>query len=43
LALLDLPDGATVPGLVPAGEALFFASPKKSTQKKGEPDSSALR
>ena len=31
------------PGLAPAGEALFFASPKKSTQKKGEPDSSALR
>ena len=25
------------PGLAPAGEALFFASPKKSTQKKGEP------
>ena len=25
------------PGLAPAGEALFFASPKKSTQKKGDP------
>ncbi|QEA11658.1 hypothetical protein FOZ74_00545 [Comamonas flocculans] len=25
------------PGLAPAGEALFFASPKKSAQKKGDP------
>ena len=25
------------PGLAPAGETLFFASPKKSTQKKGDP------
>ncbi len=25
------------PGLAPAGEALFFASPKKSPQKKGDP------
>ena len=25
------------PGLAPAGEVLFFASPKKSTQKKGDP------
>ena len=25
------------PGLAPAGELLFFASPKKSNQKKGEP------
>ena len=32
-----------VPGLGPAAEALFFASPKKSTQKKGEPKSGALR
>ena len=33
------------PGLAPAGEALFFASPKKSTQKKGDPQSAtpALR
>ena len=33
------------PGLVPAGEVLFFASPKKSTQKKGDPQSAtpALR
>jgi hypothetical protein len=31
------------PGLAPAGEALFFASPKKTTEKKGEPDSSSLR
>jgi hypothetical protein len=26
------------PGLAPAGEALFFASPKKTTEKKGEPN-----
>jgi hypothetical protein len=32
-----------LPGLAPAGEVLFFASPKKSTQKKGEPGSSSLR
>ena len=25
------------PGVVPAGEALFFVSPKKSTPKKGDP------
>jgi hypothetical protein len=31
------------PGLAPAGEVLSFASPKESTQRKGEPDSSALR
>ena len=31
------------PCLAPAGDSLFFASPKKSKQKKGEPDSSALR
>jgi len=31
------------PGLAPAGEALFFASPKKSTQKKGDPQSGSLR
>ena len=28
---------ASKPGLAPAGEALFFESPKKSTQKKGDP------
>jgi hypothetical protein len=28
------------PGLAPAGEALFFASPKKTTEKKGEPNAS---
>ena len=28
---------ACKPGLAPAGEALFFGSPKKSTQKKGDP------
>ena len=27
------------PGVAPAGEVLFFASPKKSTQKKGDPQS----
>ncbi len=31
------------PGLGPAAELLFFASPKKSSQKKGEPKSGALR
>ncbi|MDR7151163.1 hypothetical protein J2W49_003136 [Hydrogenophaga palleronii] len=31
------------PGLGPAAEALFFASPKKSAQKKGEPDALSLR
>jgi hypothetical protein len=30
------------PGLAPAGEALFFASPKKTTEKKGEPDASPV-
>ncbi len=35
--------GASVPGLAPAGEVLFFASPKQSTQKKGEPGASSLR
>ncbi|RSZ36535.1 hypothetical protein EJO66_14875 [Variovorax beijingensis] len=25
------------PGLAPAGDLLFFASPKKSRQKKGDP------
>jgi hypothetical protein len=28
---------ASKPGLAPAGEALFFASPKKKYQKKGDP------
>ncbi len=32
-----------LPGLAPAGDHLFFASPKKRWEKKGEPDSSALR
>jgi hypothetical protein len=32
-----LPPFACKPGLAPAGDALFFASPKKSTQKKGNP------
>ncbi len=31
------PAGACWPGFAPAGEALFFASPKKSAQKKSEP------
>jgi hypothetical protein len=30
-----------LPGLAPAGEVLFFASPKKSTPKKGEPGASS--
>jgi len=32
--------GSCWPGFAPAGEALFFASPKKSTQKKSEPNAS---
>jgi hypothetical protein len=32
-----------VPGLAPAGASLFFASPKKSKQKKGEPNALSLR
>jgi hypothetical protein len=31
-----------VPGL-PGGNSLFFASPKKSKQKKGDPQSGPLR
>ena len=31
------------PGLAPAGDLLFFASPKKRRQKKGEPKSGPLR
>jgi len=38
-----LPGGDALSGLAPAGQVLFFASPKKSTQKKGEPGSSSLR
>jgi hypothetical protein len=30
------------PGLAPAGEVLSFASPKESTQRKGEPGASSL-
>jgi len=30
-------ESACKPGLAPAGDLLFFASPKKSTQKKGDP------
>jgi len=37
LAGAAAPAGACWPGFAPAGEALFFASPKKSTQKKSEP------
>ncbi len=36
-ASLRLGRSSSKPGLAPAGEALFFASPKKSTQKKGDP------
>jgi len=32
-----------MPGLGPAAEVLFFASPKQRTQKKGEPESGPLR
>ncbi|UUZ64126.1 hypothetical protein LP417_02270 [Polaromonas sp. P1-6] len=31
------------PGLAPAGDLLFFASPKKPKEKKGEPKSGPLR
>ena len=31
-----------MPGLAPAGDSLFFASPKKSKQKKSEPKSGPL-
>ena len=41
--LLHVLGAAALPGLAPAGEGLVFASPKKSTQKKGEPGSSSLR
>jgi zinc protease len=37
------PLGRRGPGLGPAADSLFFASPKKSKQKKGEPDASSLR
>ena len=32
-----------VPGLAPAGDSLFFASPKKSQQRRGEPKLGPLR
>ena len=32
-----------MPGLAPAADSLFFASPKKSKQKKGEPNAQSLR
>ena len=31
------------PGVAPAGELLFFASPKKPNEKKGDPQSGSLR
>jgi hypothetical protein len=31
------------PGLAPAGDSLFFASPKKSKQREGEPTAGPLR
>ncbi len=43
LRLVLNPCRPALPGLAPAGEVLSFASPKESTQRKGEPDSSALR
>src|SRR3990167_121816 len=35
--------GLVWPGLAPAGDLLFFASPQKRRQKKGEPKSGPLR
>ena len=32
-----------MPGLAPAGDLLFFASPKKPKEKKGDPQSGSLR
>ena len=32
-----------LPGLAPAGDLLFFASPKKPKEKKGDPQSGPLR
>ena len=32
-----------MPGFGPEADSLFFASPKKSKQKKGEPSTVALR
>ena len=32
-----------MPGLAPAGDLLFFASPKKPKEKKGDPQSGPLR
>ena len=34
---------ASMPGLAPAGDLLFFASPKKPKEKKGDPQSGSLR
>ena len=34
---------ASMPGLAPAGDLLFFASPKKPKEKKGDPQSGPLR
>ncbi len=36
-ASLNVGGASGKPGLAPAGEVLFFASPKKRTQKKGDP------
>ena len=33
----------SLPGLAPAGDLLFFASPKKPKEKKGDPQSGPLR
>ena len=33
----------SMPGLAPAGDLLFFASPKKPKEKKGDPQSGPLR
>jgi len=43
LRFSDVVGAAALPGLAPAGEVLSFASPKESTQRKGEPGASSLR
>jgi hypothetical protein len=43
LALKVLVGLRGVPGLAPAGDSPVIASPKKSKQKKGEPNAPSLR
>ena len=42
-ACLRVLSPASMPGLAPAGDLLFFASPKKPKEKKGDPQSGPLR